>query len=368
MKSRKSNRQSPEHPEVPFDLQLITNPWDNVYWFSRMLINTDKYGGIGANSKLIGELVGSLKTVMIKRENFDDEKALMLVARELFLKTLLEGRRESKKGAQINDFITDIWNKIDSIEDLRVFILTCEWILIPINNALTQIPSDDRIFGEAIVTSLLKSKGTLALSEIINLWDDLGVKGCLSAERIQVVKGFSEIRNHLASGFRDEDANIILTAFCQEFERRLGQKRKGRAGSSVENVSSLLLDFFNIPTVNAPEHFTTGLEIDKWIRAKDGWIIGISCKRTLRERWKQAYTDNLDLLNRHKIKQLWHLITFDADLSDDKLTEMGSYRAIFYLPDGSPRLAKASGHAGMKNYVRPMTHFISDILKELGRQ
>ena len=29
---------------------IIGNPWDNVYWFARMLINFDKYGGVGTDS------------------------------------------------------------------------------------------------------------------------------------------------------------------------------------------------------------------------------------------------------------------------------------------------------------------------------
>lgn len=105
------------------------------------------------------------------------------------------------------------------------------------------------------------------------------------------------------------------------------------------------------------------MEIDKWIKTKDGWTIGISCKRTLRERWKQAYTTDVDLLNRHKIRELWHVLTYDKDLSDDKITEIGSHRAILYLPDDSPRLKNALKHPGMKSYVRPMTHFIEDLKK-----
>lgn len=104
--------------------------------------------------------------------------------------------------------------------------------------------------------------------------------------------------------------------------------------------------------------------IDRWIKCKDGWHIGISCKRTLRERWKQAYTTDIGLLDRHKIKALWHLITYDRDLSDDKITEMGSHRAILYLPDNSERYLTTKDHPGMKNYVRPMTQFVSDLIKE----
>ena len=70
------------------------------------------------------------------------------------------------------------------------------------------------------------------------------------------------------------------------------------------------------------------------------------------------------MLNRHKIRNLWHVITYDRDLSDEKITEMGSHRVKFYLSEDSPTYVRASNHPGMKDYVRPITHFIKD-LKEL---
>lgn len=65
----------------------------------------------------------------------------------------------------------------------------------------------------------------------------------------------------------------MLTAFVQEFERRLGQKRKSHGGNSLETV------------------------------------------------------------------------------------------AVFYLPKMSDTYKKCSGHIGMKNYVRPLNKFVSDIKK-----
>ncbi|MEW6587290.1 MAG: hypothetical protein AB1442_16985, partial [Nitrospirota bacterium] len=241
--------------------------------------------------------------------------------------------------------------------------------IIPITLALKEIPSNDSVFAQSIVGALLETEGEAGLPTVINLWDDLGAYGCMTAERVQVVKAFDLLRKHLtALHLHDTDENLILTAFCQEFERRVGQQRKGRAGRSVESVTALILDHFRLgPASEMPEHFTTGLEIDRWVRDRDGWYIGISCKRTLRERWKQAYTTDIDLLNRHKIKALWHVLTFDRDLSDDKLTEMGSHRAIFYLPDDSPRYRFARDHPGMKDYVRPMSHFVADLRAAIGR-
>ncbi len=342
-------------------VELVSNPWDNVYWFSRMLINTDKYGGVGNEIAVLGSIVSGLKTILRQQDGSGEVQNCVDLCREYVARCLTSRWGKTKKQDKVRLLASDLSKELQSLTDVTVLISTCERVLIPIHEALQRIPSDDRVFGEAITASLLRTKGDKALSEVINLWDDLGVKGCLSAERAQVVRGFAEIRRFASESLSDEESSIVLSAFCQEFERRLGQKRKGRAGRGVESVTSLILDYYQIPTINAPDHFTTGLEIDKWIRTRDGWIIGISCKRTLRERWKQVYTGSVDLLNRHKIKEIWHLVAFDADLSDDKLTEMGSYRAKFYLPDGSQRLLSAQAHAGMKDYVRPMSWFTKDI-------
>lgn len=66
-----------------------------------------------------------------------------------------------------------------------------------------------------------------------------------------------------------------------------------------------------------------------------------------------------------RIKELWHVLTYDKDLSDEKITEIGSHRAILYLPDDSPRLRNAINHPGMKNYVRPMSKFVEGLKRLL---
>jgi hypothetical protein len=162
----------------------------------------------------------------------------------------------------------------------------------------------------------------------------------------------------------EHTGNLVLTAYVQEFERRLGQKRKGRAGGSLEDVTSFLLDHFGIKAENKPDHFQADIEVDKWVKCKDQWLIGISCKRTLRERWKQVSSASPEVLGKFKIKQLWHVLTYDEDLSDDKLTLLGGQRHIFYLRDESRRLANAKKHIGMKDYVRPMSSFIKDLRRE----
>jgi len=59
-------------------------------------------------------------------------------------------------------------------------------------------------------------------------------------------------------------------------------------------------------------HFNAGIEVDNWIKDKRGWYIGISLKRTLRERWKQTQTTE-SVLTSFKIKNIIHLINNDQD-------------------------------------------------------
>lgn len=74
----------------------------------------------------------------------------------------------------------------------------------------------------------------------------------------------------------------------------------------------------------------------------------------------------MQLLDEHRIKALWHAVTFDRDLSDNKLQEIGTHRGIVYLPDDSERFRSASTNPRIKAFVRPLTHFISDLKHEIG--
>lgn len=337
--------------------------WDNVYWFARMLINSDKYGGIGRDNKLLTEISSLLR---ITQDNASTETiALQKKSLENFL--ISKYKEKTKVYYKALNFFKDIDEKLNSKEDIEAFIITCEKVMMPINLALKNIPNDDKEYTKSIAKAYLDLKGKNGVAEVVSLWDDLGVRGCLTAERTEVVREFSLLRKYLSGvlDLQENDKDVILTAFVQEFERRIAQKRKGRAGGSLEDVTDFILNYYAIPSAVKPEHFQADMEVDNWIKTKDGWLIGISCKRTLRERWKQVSSGNADLLSRFKIKFIYHVITFDEDLSDDKLTLLGSQRHIFYLSDTSRRFQVASKHVGLKNYVRPMSKFIDDITSQI---
>ncbi len=350
---------------VPIEstVSILENAWDNTYWFARMLINSDRYGGIGGDATLMSSLAAGLRTILTNQKTKENMVVETVAA---FIREILSNRwGHTKKSAAVKLLSEDLIGRLTTQKDVEVLCVTIEQIVIPTNEALKIIPNDDRVFAESVVSALLKTRGEAGLQEVINIWDDLRLHGCLAAERTEIVKRFGLLHSYLLNIVERNDLNIILTAFCQEYERRVGQKRKGRAGRGVESAATFILNFYGIKTSAKPEHFTAALEIDRWVRTRDRWYIGISCKRTLRERWKQAYTTDLGLLDRHRIKYIWHLITYDRDLSDDKITEMGSHRVVFYLPNEGERYVAASQHPGMKEYVRPMTGFIEDLKTHL---
>lgn len=352
-----SEQNRPTHSDIE------ENPWRNVYWFARMLINSDQYGGIGANSQRMLKISGRIQATI---DHYDDSEDLLPLLKNLIPTTILSDTKEgTKKRVQVESLVEDLQQQIKTLDDVKVFSFTCSQVMVSINDAINNVPNKDREFAEDAARYFLDRNKEQGLKSVIGLWDKFGVSGSLNMERIEIVKAFSRLRDSLSDGsFSVADSNLILTAFVQEFERRVGQKRKSRGGRSLEDVTSFILNYFKIPSTHAPDHFQADIEVDKWIKTADDWFIGISCKRTLRERWKQVSSADASAMGRYKIKELWHLVTHANSLSDDMLALLGGNRHIFYLPDDSDAYLRASEHSVLKSYVRPMTHFVRDLRSE----
>ncbi len=347
--------------------KIEKSPFRNIYWFARYLIDSDSYSSIGRTkeTKML-QLVTILDNIRIQKDIEDGDKLATI-------KTLLEEnilklykKKNSKVYYGAENFISLMNEELKTLDDVAIFCITMRYIVAPINQAIKQIPTNDKEFSEKTAASLLKACGSKKAGVVIKTWDNLGVKGCLDIERSVVVEEFSNLLDNLTKfdiNYTKFDNNLIMTAFVQEFERRLAQKRKTRGGSSLENVVDFLFDYYKLKSSQKPSHFDTNFEVDKWFKTGDGWYIGISCKRTLRERWKQVNIPENEL-SHHKIKFLWHVVTYDKDLSDDKITIAGSQRQIFYLLDDSNIYKRCKTHTGMKSYVRPLSQFIEDIKKE----
>lgn len=349
--------------------KIENSPFKNIYWFSRHLLNTDQYGALGKSKETqMLRAINSIESLMVQNDFTDEEKLSVckgILANEI--KSMNTAR--TKAAVLANNLVEKLDEEINTLDDMVIFCITMKYVVAPINHAIAAVPSDDKEFCYKSATAILDTLGEQNAGKVISTWDSLGVKGCLDAERAAVVEEFTKLIDNISKLSMIEhsslDDNLILTAFVQEFERRLGQKRKARGGNSLETVVSFLFDYYKFPSAEAPTHFDQDLEIDKWYRCRDGWSIGISCKRTLRERWKQVSQADRGTLSHFKIKELWHIITFDKDLSDDKIVRLGEQGQIFYLMDDSEIYKRCSSHIGMKSYVRPLSSLVGDIRKNI---
>jgi hypothetical protein len=328
-----------------------------------MLINKDKYVAIGKEPKLLTSITSSLRVIA------DENKGKnILPLQKQVLRNIIEKRYGKTETANIRvqNLLTDLDREIVTPEIMNIFILTCEHILVPLQQAISNIPSTDREYTLNIAKAYLDVEGRAGLADVISLWDDLGVRGCLNAERTEIVRAFATLRILLSDkSIPENEKDIILTGFTQEFERRAAQKRKTRAGGSLEDVTNFIFDYFKIKCAEAPDHFQADIEVDNWVKTKDGWLIAISCKRTIRERWKQVTSADASTLSKFKIKNIYHIVTYDEDLSDEKLALLGGLRHILFLPDNSRRLKYASDHIGLKDYVKPISKLIEVIEEQL---
>lgn len=344
--------------------RIQRSPFKNVYWFARHLMNTDQYGSLGRSKE--AQLLKAVELLdgMMAEACSDDEEGCGSLKLALMNALRAMAGKGSKLPAQAGALAAVLDREIQTAKDIAVFCIAVKYVVVPINHALSAIPSNDVEFCMEAAGDILDRMGEEGAGIVISAWDTMGVKGCLDAERAVVAEEFARLVSSLPKlniEHDETDDNLILTAFMQEFERRLGQKRKARGGNSLEAAADFLFNYYNFKSTTAPSHFDQDIEVDKWFKCRDGWTIGISCKRTLRERWKQLSQADRGTLSHFKIKELWHLITYDKDLSDDKIVRLGEQGQIFYLMDTSGVYKRCAAHPGMMSYVRPLSGLIADI-------
>jgi hypothetical protein len=346
--------------------ETLQNPFDSVYWLARMFANSDQYGGIAKGTDRIEELAATLRRTLQRSPGASDA-AILPRLQETVREVLLRRKAGTATYKAVERLCDALAEKLVTRQHYEVLALTLEYVIAPVNRALQRVPSDDRGFAEKLATELLREKGETGVKDVVALWDTLGAQGCLAAERAQVVRAFKQVRTHVEQHIQGRfNQDLVLTAFVQEFERRLGQKRKRRGGQSLEDVTGFICALFGITASEVPAYITAKIELDKMVYGKSGRAIGISCKRTIRERWKQTHTSNVELLDTLGIFQLWQVLVYDRDLSDDKIEAMGRYNWIFYLPDESEKFGSASHSPRLERYVRPLSRFVRDLREFVG--
>jgi hypothetical protein len=348
---------------------------EKIYWYLRFFIETDK-GALYKNKAKLRELCDSLGVALTSGGSFSEEEHVEIM-RNIVISVILSA---SKEGTQQHIKLQTLSGSLEEImlqtEDFTTLVFCLEKLLIPSNQALENVPTTEvSKIAMSYAKAVLDEKGPLGLANILMEWDSITLELCLNRERDIAANLFLEVRLQLEdeSVFNNlqvkapskpqktpNDSDIILSAVIQEFERRLGQKRKQRSGQDLESATTFIFNYYGIKCAEKPSHFNADIEIDNWVKDKKGWYLGFSLKRTLRERWKQTVTDK-DTLTEFRIRHIIHLICHDSDLTDSKIGNMGAKRHLFFVPDDSKVLMRVKNDNVLSEFVKPMSQLINYI-------
>ncbi len=157
---------------------------------------------------------------------------------------------------------------------------------------------------------------------------------------------------------------IDFASAVQLFEKRVGNMRKARGGKTFELLLQKCLDSIGIPA-----EIPKGKEIRQKLRRIDLVIpdvqtaletpdkaIFLTCKRTLRERWKQE-------IPQIGPNQTVYLITIDQELSEQKAQEIQSHNLIAFVPDN----LKQQKHA-QSSWIRKLSDLPKDLQQRVGKR
>ena len=158
-------------------------------------------------------------------------------------------------------------------------------------------------------------------------------------------------------------ATIMIKKFAPiiaDFEFRLGQSRKQRGGSALEETLRRLLYIIQINSekphgrekrkkLNQMDLVSPTQQIALKTPSKAKFL---TCKRTLRERWKQTVPEK---------KRGWkmYLITLETNLSEDKANDILNLKLIAYVPDE----LKKQDHLKNKSWIRNLSDLPNAIRK-----
>ena len=150
---------------------------------------------------------------------------------------------------------------------------------------------------------------------------------------------------------------LLFYPLARELEFRAGQMRKSRGGKTFERIVETLVRGIGGSCESASGHARRILKrIDlvvpdqRTALERPDQAFFLSCKRTLRERWKQTIPER---------KPSWRvfLLTLDDELPEDKAKEIDQLGIIAYVRDD----LKAQSHLETKNWIRKLSDLPTDL-------
>lgn len=230
--------------------------------------------------------------------------------------------------------VNEGWNKIPAEKRMKEFVKSnfCESV----------------VSFEKVAYSTYLSYEKQAFPYVIQLW--------IEKNRELINKIAEETKDHIEFAKKISEP---LSPLLGALHTKAGQMRKSRGGKAFESIVRFLLNQIGV-SCQRPK----GKEQRRILKRIDAVIpdqqtaLGrpdqaffLSCKRTLRERWKQTIPER---------KPAWRvfLITIDNDLSSDKASEIDQLGIIAYIRDE----VKTKEHLKKMDWIRKL----SDLPKDLG--
>lgn len=335
----------------------------NVYWFLRYLV-ASRYGNYA--SKEITQLRRLSSRIDTLIEEDDDLKSIKKEIEDIILGPVSKeyGDDISKRYRQTEDLVERISRKISSKEAVKDLKIAIKIVIrtTEIQEGMLQFGRDEivKIIDETLNVNTGKRVDPSKAYDALYNVDMKGEEHQLGAQREALVEYSKELMKKDYSDL-DRDKRIrILTALSQEYERRAGQSRSSTAGGVLETALQHLFDRFGIEASGKTEHMGD-LEIDNKVEGPEG-SIGFSCKRTLRERFRQSLRRQSDI----GVDEIWFVALMMADISKDKVKNIGEDGGRIYVPRDSYVWNHYSDDQEVKDALYPADNFLEDISRFTG--
>lgn len=334
-----------------------------VYWFARDLV-ASRFGSYATKeTQTLRSLASSLRDSV--NQLTTEELTETIQDRILGSVSKMYGGDISKRYRQTEDLVERILRRIEDREDVTEFIIAVEAV-VRTSEILDQTPRFGTSEIENIVDeSLVNERGTTDPSRAYDALYNVDFEGeayQLGAQRAPLIEYVGDLMEDL-EGQPDTDADEvarIISGIIQEYERRAGQSRAATAGNVLETALQHIFDRFEIPATGTPEHFGD-LEIDNIADGPNGKI-GFSCKRTLRERFRQSLSRQSEI----GVDEVWFVSLMMADVSREKLQDIHNDGGRLYVPRDSFVWERYSGDEGLNYALRPADEFLEDVADYIG--
>jgi hypothetical protein len=336
-----------------------------VYWFARDLV-ASSYGSYAAKEMETLRQLSSTLMSELQSDGLDLEQQKEQI-RETITGSVNRtyGGDISKRYRQTEDLAERILRRIEEEGDLRELQIAIDAV-VRTSEILDTTPS----FGkheirEIVDETLERDSGYLDPSRAYDALFNVDFDGeayQLGAQREPLINYVREKIEELRADPRIEEDEVarIISGIVQEYERRAGQSRAATAGNVLETGLQHIFDRFGIPATGDPAHFGD-LEVDNIVEGPSG-SIGFSCKRTLRERFRQSLSREAEI----GVDEVWFVSLLMADVSREKLQTISDDGSRIYVPRDSFVWDRYEHDENLSYTLRPADQFIEDVVDFTG--